>query len=242
MTETAINDEQVLELAKLGVLYGHKKSKTHPRMKPVIVDNKNEIELLDPEAVLDSLRIALDFLKEKASKGMLMFIVGTLPSAKEVVKSVAEELKYPYVVSRWLGGTITNFDVIRKRESYYESLKAKKASGELSKYTKKEQSKFSEEISKLAKNFDGLANLTKRPDVLFVVDIKTHDTAVKEAKTAGIPIVAILDTDDDPKLVNYPIFANDHGKGSVEWVMEQVRTAVKEATQAVKEVTQVVKL
>ncbi|MCP6719705.1 MAG: 30S ribosomal protein S2 [Patescibacteria group bacterium] len=221
--DITLNETVLSEMAEFGVIYGHKKSKTHPLMKPVIIDNRNEIELLDPEAVVSSLSRAIEFLTLKAKQGMLMLLVGTLPSAKETVEKFALEFKFPYVTNRWLGGTLTNFKVIHERNLYYQELKVKKEKGELVKYTKKEQLKFSREIEKLKRNFEGLVPLNRLPDVLFIVDIEKHDTAVKEARHLGIPVVAIVDTDDDPRLVQYPIFASDHSKKGIEWVMENVR-------------------
>lgn len=227
--ETVIDEEVLKELAELGVIYGHKKSKTHPLMKPLVIDNRNEIELLDPEAVVSSLNKGADFLKEKAKGGGLLLFVGTTPVAKSSVKALAEEFNFPYVVSRWLGGTITNFKTIYKRISYYEDLKNKKEKGELAKYTKKEQLNFSKEIEKMREKFEGLVRLTRTPDVLFVIDIKEHETAVREANHLGVPIVAIVDNDDDPSIVQYPIYASDHTKKSIEWIIGKVREALRES-------------
>ncbi len=232
--ETVINEEILKELAELGVIYGHKKSKTHPLMKPIVIDNRNEIELLNPEAVITSLNKAVDFLKEKVKKGALMFFVGTTPVAKEAIFALAEELEFPYVTSRWLGGTFTNFKVIHKRISYYDDLKNKKEKGELAKYTKKEQLNFSKEIEKMKGKFEGLLRLVRVPDVLFIVDINKHETAVKEANQLGIPIVAIVDNDDNPAVIQYPIYASDHTKKSVDWIVSKVKENLLEAKKEVE--------
>ncbi|KKU90803.1 MAG: 30S ribosomal protein S2 [Candidatus Jorgensenbacteria bacterium GW2011_GWA1_48_11] len=214
-------------MVKAGVIYGHKKSKTHPRMRPFIAGNRNEIELLDPEAIFGGLAKAILFLKEKVKAGGSVLLVGTNPAAKSSVLSFAQGFKLPYVVTRWLGGTLTNFAVLNKRKQYYNDLKVKKESGALAKYTKKEQLEFSNEITKLAKFFDGLENLARLPDAIFIVDIKEHETAFREAKKTNVPVVAILDTDDDTDDVAYPIFANDHSKSSIEWVMEKIKEGIK---------------
>jgi small subunit ribosomal protein S2 len=227
--ETVINEDTLRELAELGVIYGHKKSKTHPLMKRIVIDNRNEIELLNPEAIVVSLNKSVDFLKEKVKEGALILFVGTTPVAKDAVRALAEEFDSPYVVSRWLGGTITNFKVIHKRISYYDDLKKKKEKGELAKYTKKEQLDFSKEINKMSEKFEGLLKLTRVPDVLFVVDAKEHDTAIKEANQQGIPVVAVVDNDDDPSVVQRPIYASDHTKKSVEWIVAKVRENLHEA-------------
>jgi small subunit ribosomal protein S2 len=225
-TET-INSDLIQEMAKAGIFYGHKKTKTNPKMKPYIGGRKNDIELLDPEMVLKSLEKASEFLKEKISQGGLVFIAGTKPAAKESVKALAEELKMPYVVFRWLGGTLTNFKVINQRSNYYQDMKGKIERGELGKYTKKEQMEFAKENAKMSRSFDGLANLNRVPDALIVVDPGENDTAVREAHKVNVPVVAIMDSNDDPTLIEYPIFANDHTKSSVDWVFGKIKEALK---------------
>lgn len=227
--ETIINEDTLKELTELGVIYGHKKSKTHPLMKPIVIDNRNEIELLNPEAIVESLNKAAGFVKEKAKEGGLLFFVGTTPAAKDSIQALAEEFGFPYVVSRWLGGTVTNFKAISKRIAYYSDLKAKKEKGELGKYTKKEQLNFNKEIEKMRGKFEGLLRLVKTPDALIVVDIKEHDTAVREANQLGIPVVAIIDNDDNPTGIGYPIYGSDHSKKSIEWVLGKIKEALSEA-------------
>jgi small subunit ribosomal protein S2 len=227
--EKEITNETVTELITAGVIVGHKRSKTHPRMKPFIAMNRNEIEFLDPESSLQSIEDAAKFLATRLGPDDIMLCTGTTAPVSGLVKEFAEMHKYPYVITRWLGGTLTNFKAINDRVKYYVDLKAKKEKGELDKYTKKEQLKFSEEIVKMARSFDGLLTLTKLPAVLFVVDAKACDTAVKEANKLGIPVVAIIDTDDNPKEITHPIFANDHAKQSVEWVLKQLHEKLKVA-------------
>lgn len=223
---TTLNEELIKEMANAGVIYGHKRTKTHPRMKPYIGGARNEIEFIEPEASFSSLEKAVEFMKEKLRGGGLALLLGTAPAAKNAILAFADEFKYPYVVRRWLGGTLTNFKVINQRLNYYLDLRAKKESGELIKYTKKEQHLFTEKINKLSQFFEGLINLKRLPDILFIVDVEAHATAVREARRLKIPIVAILDTDDDPALVDYPIFANDHAKLSIEWVVEKIKKAL----------------
>lgn len=221
--EREITSELVAELVTAGVLTGHKRSKTHPRMRQHIALNRNEIELLDPESTITSLDAAVKFIAEKLGTDGLLMVVGTTAPAREAVKAFARDLKYPYVVTRWLGGTLTNFKVISERIRYYVDLRDKKEKGELSKYTKKEQLKFSEEIGKMSVTFDGLLKLTRTPNVLLVIDPKEHMTAIKEAVRLNIPVVAIMDTNDDPKLVTKPIFANDHARDSISWIITKIQ-------------------
>ena len=230
-TGSTVSNEMLLEMANLGVLFGHKKSKTHPRMRPFIAGTKNEIELIDPEATLVTLEAAAKAVEEVVERGESVLLVGTLAPAREAVALFARTFQFPYVTNRWLGGTLTNFKVISDRMRYYQELKEKRAAGEFAKYTKKEQSKLSKTIGKLAKNFEGLAGFTKLPAILLVVDPKAHATAVAEAHHTGIPVVAILDTDDDPQGITYPIYASDRAKSSIEWVMKVLteRAAAKQA-------------
>lgn len=222
------DQDKVMEMAQSGIFYGHKKTKTHPKMKGFIGGRRNEIELLDPEAMVQSFNSAIKFLAEKLQNGGLILFVATQPAAKEPMKAMAEEWKMPFVDFRWLGGTLTNFGVMKKRIDYYENLKSKKESGELAKYTKKEQVQFSKEIGKLSRNFYGLKNLTRLPDAVFLVDSVVHKTAVAEANKLRVPVVAVVDTDDNPDLVQYPILANDHARSSIELVLDLIKNEIKE--------------
>jgi small subunit ribosomal protein S2 len=213
------------EMLEAGVYYGHKKTKTHPRMKPYIFSTRNSIELINLEATLVFLAQAKDFLKEKISQGATILMVATQPAAQKIIEDFAQKYNFPYMTERWLGGTLTNFKVINQRVAYYLDLKKKKEQGELDKYTKKEQLKINKELTKMGKAFSGLINLNKLPDILFVIDTIEHRTAVREAHRLNIPIVAVMSTDCDPKAAEYPIVANDHSKTSVEWIMKYLEPA-----------------
>ncbi|MCL4403941.1 30S ribosomal protein S2 [Patescibacteria group bacterium] len=227
MPAETLTEEQIAEIAKTGLFYGHKKTVTHPKMKPFLGGRRNEIEIIDPEQTMKSLGKAIEFIKGVVSQGGLVLWVGTKPAAKAAVKGIADELKAPYVTFRWLGGILTNFKVISARLNYFLDLKAKQAKGELSKYTKKEQLEFAKEVQKMTRIFDGLAPLTRLPAALFIVDAKEHETAVREARRLKIPVVAVIDSNDDPTLVDHPIFGNDHAKASIEWIVERIREGIK---------------
>ena len=227
MPAETLTEEQIAEIAKTGLFYGHKKTVTHPKMKPFLGGRRNDIEIIDPDQTMKSLAKAVEFLKSVVSQGGLVLWVGTKAPAKAAVKSIADELKSPYVTFRWLGGILTNFKVISARLNYFLDLKAKQAKGELSKYTKEEQLEFAKEVQKMTRIFDGLAPLTRLPAALFIVDAKEHETAVREARRLKIPVVAMIDSNDDPTLVDYPIFANDHAKASIEWVVEKIKEGIK---------------
>ncbi len=227
MTQTEIDQNLILELADAGVLYGHKKSKTHPKIKGFIGAQRNEIEILKPEVVMKRLEKAIEFLKEKRSAGATVLIVGTHVSAHDAVKKIAEIFGFPYVITRWLGGTLTNWSVMKDRIKYYLELKEKKEKGELAKYTKKEQVDFSKELEKLRQKFEGLVSMKKLPDAILVIDPKIHETAIREAKMTKVPIVAIMDTNDDPTDIEYPIPANDRAKTSINWITDKIIEKLK---------------
>ncbi|MFH0806155.1 MAG: 30S ribosomal protein S2 [Candidatus Brennerbacteria bacterium] len=227
MAETVgTHEEGVLEMAKLGVLFGHTKSKTHPKMRPYIGTTKNEVEIIDPEATLAGLAKAIEVMQGVFEKRGTILMVGTAPSARPALEAFAARFSFPFVTGRWLGGTLTNFSVITTRVKHFLDMKNKQATGGLSKYTKKEQLKHGVEIGKMAQTFRGVEGFIKRPDMLFVVDARLHATAIAEAKIAKIPVVAIIDTDDDPSKVEYPIFANDRAKSSIEWVLGELTKAL----------------
>lgn len=213
------------EMLGAGIYYGHRKTKTHPRMKPYIFSTRNSIELIDLNATLVFLDKAKDFLREKISQGASILMVATQPAAQKIVEDFAKKYDLPYMTERWLGGILTNFKVINQRMTYYLDLKTKKEQGELDKYTKKEQLKINKELVKMGKAFSGLVSLKKLPDILFVVDTIEHQTAVREAHRLNIPVVAIMSTDCDLAAANYPIVANDHSKTSIEWIMKYLEPA-----------------
>ncbi len=226
------------EMVKAGVLYGRKKSKTHPRMRPFIYATRNGVEILDLPKTMEALDKAGEFLKELAKKDGLILTVGTKPAAQDLVTEFAAKFTFPFVVKRWLGGTLTNFKTLSKRVQYYMNLKADQATGKLEKYTKKEQLEFGKQIEKMNIFFSGLERLTRLPDVLLVVNVNDHITAVREARRLKIPVVAIMSTDTDPELVDYPIPANDNSRTSIGWILAKLQTKIEEG---VKEKPPVVK-
>lgn len=227
METSTLGEDVVKMMVQKGILFGHKKSKTHPKMREHIAGNRNEIELFSPESVWESLASALAFCREKAKEGALVLFVGTTPPAQSVIESTAKELGSPYVTTRWLGGTLTNFSIIRKRVKHYEDLMEKRERGEFERYTKKERHDFEEEIGKLSKTFEGLRSLNRTPDIVFVVDTEEHKTAVREANRLNIPIVGIVDTSSDPSEIQVPIFASDHSHDGITWILEKVAAEFK---------------
>jgi len=152
-------------------------------------------------------------------------LVGTKIQAKGLTKAAALETSLPYVVERWLGGTFTNFETISKRVAHFKDLESKKAKGEFEKYTKYERMMLDEEIESLKKKFEGIKNMVKLPEAVLILDLKKDIAAAREAKRKGIKIVGIVDTNIDPSLADYPIYANDDAVSSVAFILEKVKEA-----------------
>lgn len=218
----------LLDLMQAGVHFGHRTTKWHPKMEPYIFGARNNVHVINLEKTLEKLKEALDAVRETVGKGGVILFVGTKTQAQELVKRSATEVSMPYVVTRWLGGTLTNFKVIRNRVKYFLDLKDKQTRGELQKYTKKEQLLFAREIEDLEEKFGGVASLERLPDMIYVIDIKHEDTAVREAKQMKVKIVAICDTNVNPTGISYCIPGNDDAVKAIEFITRLVAEAVKE--------------
>jgi small subunit ribosomal protein S2 len=216
------------QMLKAGMHFGHRTSKWHPGMEPFIFTSRKGVHIIDLTKAQTKLEEALNYLKKIASENKQILLVGTKVQVKKPLKKVAEETGMPYAVERWLGGFLTNFEVIRGLIRKYKDLTEKKAAGKLEKYTKKEQLNFDREIAKLETSVGGLKNLTKVPDVIFIWDIKKEKTALTEAKKKNIPVVAVCDTNVNPKNVNYIIPANDDATKTIKLILNLVKEAILE--------------
>ena len=224
----AIDPALLEEMVKAGILYGRKKSKTHPRMKPFVFATRNGIEILEVAKTVIALEKAGDFLKDLAQKDGMVLVVGTKPVSQGLMEGFAQMFSFPYVIKRWLGGTLTNFKTISKRLQYYMNLKADRATGKLEKYTKKERVDFDKQIERMNGFFLGLEKLSRMPDALLVVNANDHITAIREARRMKVPVIAVLSTDTDPEIVEYPIPANDNSRASVTWVLAKLAAKIEE--------------
>jgi len=214
------------EMTQAGLHFGHRISKIDPKMKPYLQGVKNMVHIIDLEKTKEKLEEVLKFIQELISENKTLLIVGTKIQVKDIVKEMAKELDLPYVTERWLGGTFTNFEVIKKRIEYFKDLEKKKAGGELQKYTKKERAKFDQELKDLAIKFGGIKNLTQLPDAILVLDMKKDASVVKEAKEKGIKVIGIADTNVDPTLADYSIPASDDARSAVKYIIEKVKEVI----------------
>ena len=209
-----------------GLCFGHGKSKSHPKMKPYISGIKGTIQILDVDKVISKLIDALNYIQKLREEGKTLLLVGTKIQLRDLVEDTARECNLPYVINRWIGGTFTNFNIIKKRIDYFKSLEDKEKRGELEKYTKKERINFDKEIQKLRDKFEGLKNLDKLPDAVFIANLHQDELVAKEARQKGIPVVAITDTDVDPDLADWPIIGNDDAMSSVKYILDKVKEVV----------------
>jgi len=217
------------EMFKYGLHFGHRVSRCNPKMKKNIFGVRNTVHIINLEKTAESFEKALSHIQDLISSDKSLMIVGTKIQMQDLVKDLADKFDLPYVVNRWLGGTFTNFEVIKKRVDYFKDLEKKKESKELEKYTKKERIKINKELEDLKAKFEGIRNLDKLPDAIFVLDVIKDKLAVKEAKDKGIEVIGIVDTNIDPDLVDFPIFANDDAITSVKYILGKVAEAIKKA-------------
>ena len=217
-----------LDLFKAGAHFGHRKDRCHPKMKPYIYTIRNTVHIIDLEKTVERLKKALEFITKTVAEGGTILFLGTKPQARDIIKKYARELNIPYVAQRWLGGTFTNFSVVSQKIKKLEKLEKEKKEGEWGKYTKKETLNLERELDKLKKVVGGIRELTGLPQAIYIVDLGQEKTAVREARRKNIPIVAIVDTNTNPELADFPIPANDDGIKSIEFITGLVAEAAKE--------------
>lgn len=222
------NIPSLLEMLEAGVHFGHQKSRWHPKMAQYLFGVRNGVHVIDLEKTVEALETSLDYVKTLTSKGKVILFVGTKRQAREVIKAAAESCGMPFLTERWIGGLITNFDEFKRRMKKYKGLKEMFATGEIEKYTKKEQVSFKKEIEKMDKYLAGLVNLEKVPDALYIADLRVEKTALMEAQRMNVPIVAVCDSNVDPTKVDHPIPANDDAVNSIKLIAGLVSEAVKE--------------
>ncbi|MCD6402497.1 30S ribosomal protein S2 [bacterium] len=224
------------EMLKAGLHFGHSPSKRHPKMEPFLFGVRNGIHVIDLEKTVEKLEAALEYIQNLISEGKNLLFVGTKIQVKELIKETAKECNLPYVAERWLGGTFTNFDIIKKRIEYYKDLEKKKKEGELDKYPREEKIKFEKILQELEQKYGGLQDVKDLPDAIFVVDVEKEKIAISEARKKGIKIIAICDTNGNPTLVDYPIPANDDSVTSVKYILDKVKEVIKKAKSKAKSV------
>lgn len=215
-------------LLEAGVHFGHQTQRWHPRMKQYIFAQRNGIHIIDLQQSMFLLERARKFISDVVAGGETVLFVGTKRQAQDSIEQSAKNCGMFYVKNRWLGGMLTNFPTIQSRIDYLVRLEERKEHGGFSLITKKEALKLDDELERLNRNFGGVKEMTKLPGALFVVDIGKEKIAVAEARRMNIPIVALVDTDGDPDLIDYPIAANDDAIRSIGLVTSRIAESVME--------------
>jgi small subunit ribosomal protein S2 len=217
------------ELLEAGVHFGHQTKRWNPKMKQFIFEARNGIHIIDLSKTLTQLQTACDFLTTTCRKGGQVLFVGTKKQAQEGVKEAAKACNQHHVTERWLGGTMTNFNTVKRSIARMKQIEKMDADGSINNYVKQEQSMLRREAARLSKNFDGIRSMDKFPAAMFVVDIKREHNAIAEGRRLKIPIVAIVDTNCDPDLVDYPIAGNDDAIRSVRMILTVIVQTITQA-------------
>ena len=230
-------DVDIKALLEAGVHFGHKTSSWHPKMAPYIHSKRQDSHIIDLVKTVEGLEVALPFLTKVVSSGKKVLFVNTKKHTKDIVRATAEAIGQPFVTDRWLGGTLTNVSTVTQQVKKLKDLEKRMASGDLEKrYSKLEVQRYQEEIDDLNIKYGGVKDLSGKPGALFVIDVIGDMNAIKEAKTLGIPVVAIVDTNANPTLVDYVIPGNDDAIKGVQLILDYVRVAIAEGATSNKTV------
>lgn len=216
------------QLLEAGVHFGHQTRRWNPKMRPYIYGERNGIHIVDLRQTVTQIADAIEFVKKVAIEGGTVLFVGTKKQAQSAVADAAQKSGMPFVNYRWLGGMLTNFQTIQKRIYYMKELNRIEETGEMIDRPKKERLKLHRELEKLEKNLGGVSNMTRLPDAVFVVDVNTEETAVKEADRLGIPVIALVDTNSDPDAVDYVIPGNDDAIRAADLIASALADAIVE--------------
>ena len=216
-------------LLEAGVHFGHKTSRWHPKMAPYIHSKRQDSHIIDLTKTVEALEAALPVVTDTVAKGKSVLLVGTKKQARDIVKSAAENSGQLYVTERWMGGMLTNTATVNTRLKHLRNLEKKMESGELNnRYSKLEVQRFQEEIDDLNVKYSGIKNMNGKPGLVFVTDIIEDANAVREAQKLDIPVVAIVDTNADPRGIDYVIPANDDAIKSLKLIVDYVVAAIEE--------------
>ncbi len=216
------------DLLECGVHFGHQTRRWNPKMKKFIFGVRKNIHIIDLQKTLRYFRYTYNIVRDAAAEGKIIMFVGTKKQASETLKEYAQKINVPYVSYRWLGGMLTNFSTIKKSVRKLEIIEEMEQNGQIEMLTKKERLMILRKKEKLKKYLEGVRHLKKAPDMIFVIDVVKEKIALYEAKKLGIPIVAPLDTNCDPDLVDYPIPGNDDAIRSIQLFCKEISEAITE--------------
>ncbi len=218
------------DLLNAGAHFGHQSKRWNPKMEDFLYGEDSGVHVFDLTKTKPMLEEALEFLTKTVSEGKTVLFLGTKKQIKEKVKEVAEAVGMPYVNERWLGGTFSNFEQMKRSLKKMEEMKENMATGGYNKHTKKERLLIEREIARLERFFGGVKNISGIPDALFVIDTKREHGAVREANNRKVPVVGIVDSNADPDMVDYVIPMNDDASKALEYILELVKEAILEGS------------
>lgn len=216
------------DLLEAGVHFGHQTKKWNPKMRPYIFTERNGIHILDLQQTIPAMQEAYEFVADLTSRGQRILFVGTKKQAASIIQDEAQRANQFYVTSRWLGGTLTNFSTIKARLQYQAQLEARRDRGEFARLTKAEGLRLEDEIVKLNRVFGGLKQMERPPQALFIVDPHRESLAVAEARKLGIPVLAMVDSNCDPDLIDVVIPANDDAIRGIRLIVSKIADAAVE--------------
>lgn len=222
-------------LLETGVHFGHRTRRWNPKMKPFIFTERNGIHIIDLQQTIGMIDDAYNMIRDTVAQGGAVLFVGTKRQAQDTVAREATRGGQPYVNERWLGGTLTNWQTIRQRINYLDQLERRRDEGEFDLLKKRERLRFEREIENLQERLGGIRNMRRLPDMLFVVDINNEETAVREANILGIPVIAMVDTNSDPDVVDYLIPSNDDAIRAIKLIVAKMADAALEGQAMRKE-------
>tara|TARA_Y100001936_G_C15902363_1_gene573986 strand:+ start:116 stop:910 length:795 start_codon:yes stop_codon:yes gene_type:complete len=226
-----LNDIQPKDLLDAGIHFGHEKTKWNPKMKSYIHSSRQGVHVINIFKTLEVLKEVSKYVKTLSANGGTVFMLGTKKQSQQTIKNAAIKSDSHYVISRWLGGTLTNHKTILNRIKYLASLEQEQKNTDTSSLTKKELTLVNKKINKLNKFFEGMKNYKKLPDCLFVVDVKKEKIAINEANILKIPVIGLVDSDSDPSGIDYVIPGNDDSIKSIKLISSVISNAILEGKQ-----------
>jgi small subunit ribosomal protein S2 len=215
------------DLLDAGVHFGHQTKRWNPRSKPFVFDHRQGISIIDLGKTHAALENAVNFIENVVANGGNVLLVGTKRQAKEIIREAAAATNMPFCVDRWLGGTLTNYETVKKSIAKYKKYQAMETNGELSKYSRKEESAIKREMVRMQKNFSGIVDMPGLPNSMFVIDVNHEAIAVAEAARSGIPCIGLVDTNSDPATVSHPIPGNDDAVKSIRIIVDAIVAAIQ---------------
>ena len=228
-TPNVRQDVSIQDLLEAGLHFGHRTKRWNPKMRKYLFGQKNGIYIIDLEQTLDGLQKARQFIYDTIARGRQILFVGTKKQAQESLKAIATQTKQPFVVNRWLGGTLTNNETLRKSIARMREIEQMEKDGSINALPKKEVAKLRHELQKLQYNLSGIADMQGNPGALFVVDVNCEAIAVAEANRLNIPVIALVDANVDPDPIDYPIPANDDAIRGIKLIADLVSITIQQA-------------